>query len=79
MTKVSRTMLGKPAAMFDAGCLCWSACTAKMGWLICQGQAVSRTIYATLFAAIGAAATMGEAEVGVGALQAALAQIAGGV
>lgn len=31
----------------------WAASAAPSGWLLCQGQAVSRTTYAALFAAIG--------------------------
>ena len=31
----------------------WPAATAPANWLLCEGQAVSRTTYASLFAAIG--------------------------
>ena len=35
------------------GDICYSLRTEKTGWLLCNGQAVSRTIYADLFAVIG--------------------------
>ena len=35
------------------GDLCYSLRTEKTGWLLCNGQAVSRTTYADLFAVIG--------------------------
>jgi microcystin-dependent protein len=45
------TLLGVPA-----GCIMpYAGSTAPDGWLLCHGQAVSRTTYADLFAAIGAA------------------------
>ena len=45
------TLLGVPA-----GCvLPYAGATAPDGWLFCHGQAVSRTTYADLFAAIGTA------------------------
>lgn len=31
----------------------WPAATAPTGWLLCQGQAISRTTYSALFTAIG--------------------------
>jgi microcystin-dependent protein len=37
---------------FDTGDFCWSGRRTKTGWLKCDGSAVSRTTYATLFAAI---------------------------
>lgn len=37
-----------------SGCLMmWTTASAPTGWLLCQGQAVSRSIYSALFAAIG--------------------------
>lgn len=43
-----------PNAVFRAGDLVQSAnASARTGWLLCYGQAVSRTTYAALFAAIG--------------------------
>lgn len=43
------TLLGVPA-----GCIMpYAGATAPDGWLLCHGQAVSRTTYADLFAAIG--------------------------
>ena len=45
------TLLGVPA-----GCVMpYAGATAPDGWLLCHGQAVSRTTYADLFAAIGTA------------------------
>jgi microcystin-dependent protein len=37
-----------PGAVMD-----WAGATAPTGWLLCYGQAISRTTYAALFAAIG--------------------------
>lgn len=45
------TLLGVPA-----GCIMpFAGATAPDGWLLCHGQAVSRTTYVDLFAAIGTA------------------------
>ena len=45
------TLLGVPA-----GCVMpYAGATAPDGWLLCHGQAVSRTTYADLFGAIGTA------------------------
>ena len=38
-----------------------AALAAPTGWLLCQGQAISRTIYAALFAAIGTTYGAGDA------------------
>lgn len=39
---------------FPSGTLLdYAGATAPQGWLLCQGQAISRSIYAALFAAIG--------------------------
>ena len=35
------------------GDICYSLRSEKQGWLLCNGQAVSRTIYSELFATIG--------------------------
>lgn len=44
-----------------AGCvLPYAGATAPTGWLLCFGQAVSRTTYAALFAAIGTAYGTGD-------------------
>jgi microcystin-dependent protein len=44
-----------------AGCVMpYAGATAPDGWLLCHGQAVSRTTYADLFAAIGAAYGAGD-------------------
>jgi len=37
----------------EPGDICMSARTAKTGWLLCDGAAVSRSVYADLFLAIG--------------------------
>lgn len=43
-----------PPSSFDPGdVIMTGAAAAGAGWLLCQGQAVSRTTYAALFAAIG--------------------------
>lgn len=50
------TLLGVPA-----GCIMpYAGATAPDGWLLCHGQAVSRTAYADLFAAIGTAHGAGD-------------------
>jgi len=38
----------------------WSTASAPTGWLVCGGQAVSRTIYAALFALIGTTYGVGD-------------------
>lgn len=63
-TKISQDMIAAsavPALMasegigeIEIGDFCWSARSTKTGWLKCEGQAVSRTTYAALFAEIGA-------------------------
>lgn len=40
--------------------LAFGGATAPAGWLLCQGQAISRTTYAALFAAIGTAYGAGD-------------------
>jgi len=50
------TLLGVPA-----GCIMpYAGATAPEGWLLCHGQAVSRSAYADLFAAIGTAHGAGD-------------------
>ena len=50
------TLLGVPP-----GCIMpYAGATAPDGWLLCNGQAVSRTIYADLFGAIGTAHGAGD-------------------
>ena len=50
------TLLGVPP-----GCIMpYAGATAPEGWLLCHGQAVSRTTYADLFAAIGTAHGAGD-------------------
>lgn len=46
---MAETLVGK----VEVGDFCWSARSAKTGWLLCQAQAVSRTTYADLFDEIG--------------------------
>lgn len=47
--------------LHDPGDLKWSARpAAPAGWLLCDGAAISRTTYATLFAAIGTAFGAGD-------------------
>lgn len=40
-------------AIPSGGVAMWAGSTAPEGWLLCQGQAVSRTAYASIFTAIG--------------------------
>lgn len=44
----------------DIGDLQWSGLASKARWLKCEGQAVSRTTYSALFAAIGTAFGAGD-------------------
>lgn len=44
-----------PATMPVGAITAYAAATAPAGWLLCNGQAVSRTTYAALFAVIGTA------------------------
>ena len=45
--------VGVPAAILPVGCVqMFAGASAPSGWLLCNGQLVSRTTYATLFAAI---------------------------
>lgn len=51
---VSQAKLAPDAQGVPSGVvLAWTANTAPTGWLLCYGQEVSRTTYATLFSAIG--------------------------
>lgn len=45
---------------FYVGDVTWSARAGKMGWLLCDGSAISRTTYADLFAEIGTAFGAGD-------------------
>jgi microcystin-dependent protein len=50
----ARTGAGQGAATSPTGAtMGWMAATPPTGWLICDGAAVSRTIYSVLFAIIG--------------------------
>ena len=48
------------AAMPSGSVMAWGGATAPSGWLLCQGQEVSRTEYASLFSAIGTAFGAGD-------------------
>lgn len=48
------------AAMPAGSVMAWGGDVAPSGWLLCQGQAVSRTEYASLFSAIGTAFGAGD-------------------
>lgn len=52
-TKVSRAMANDTLALPAGVVVPFAGATAPSGWLLCFGQAVSRTTYADLFAAIG--------------------------
>lgn len=52
-TKISRKMFAPDTPMHEIGDYTWSARLSKAGWLLCQGQAVSRSTYAALFSEIG--------------------------
>jgi len=45
-------LLDAPAATPSGAVMCFAGSTAPLGWLICNGAAVSRTTYAALFAVI---------------------------
>jgi len=51
---------GSTITMPAGALLMWSTGTAPTGYLLCNGSAVSRTTYATLFAAIGTAYGSGD-------------------
>lgn len=53
--KVTEFILGLPGIIFD-----YAGATAPTGFLLCYGQAVSRTAYASLYAAIGTAYGAGD-------------------
>lgn len=44
---------GVPVSTPTGGLLMYAGATAPAGWLVCDGAAVSRTIYAALFAVVG--------------------------
>ena len=55
------TVISAPASSGpEPGDITFSQRNAKTGWLLCHGQAVSRTTYASLFAAIGIANGAGD-------------------
>ncbi|MBF0353539.1 MAG: tail fiber protein [SAR324 cluster bacterium] len=51
--KINATELALPVGMIVPSAVSDYITTPPAGWLYCNGQAVSRTIYATLFSAIG--------------------------
>ncbi len=52
--------LGNAGTCATGSVVMFAASSAPAGWLLCDGSAVSRTIYATLFAAIGTAYGVGD-------------------
>lgn len=47
------TVGGKTVSIFTGAIVAFGGSTAPVGWLICDGSAISRTKYADLFAVIG--------------------------
>lgn len=60
VTKISQDMIAASVGGIEVGDLTWSARSSKTGWLLCQGQAVSRAVYTALFIAIGTAFGAGD-------------------
>jgi len=56
-TNIATTAFAKAAATPIGAILMWGSSTAPTGYLTCNGTAVSRTTYASLYAAYGAGAT----------------------
>ena len=52
-TQIATTEFVFNNALPAGALMMWSTISAPTGWLLCQGQAVSRSIYSTLFGAIG--------------------------
>jgi hypothetical protein len=52
-TKVSDSMLKEGVAIPPGAVMSFAVSAAPIGWLACDGSAVSRTEYADLFAAVG--------------------------
>lgn len=52
-TAVATTAFVQNNSVPTGALMMWSTASAPTGWLICNGTAVSRTVYAALFAAIG--------------------------
>lgn len=59
-TQISHAMISPEIGSVEVGDLSCSARTSKAGWLLCQGQAISRTVYTALFLAIGTAFGVGD-------------------
>jgi hypothetical protein len=53
-------MAGGSAGAPVGGIMPYGGATAPLGWLLCQGQAVSRTTYSSLFAVLGTAYGAGD-------------------
>ena len=53
MTDISKIKSDRIDDGIKPGDICYSLRTEKTGWLLCNGQAVSRTDYSDLFAVIG--------------------------
>lgn len=58
--ELSARMASDLVGKIEVGDFCWSARAAKSKWLLCQGQAVSRTTYAALFTEIGVSHGVGD-------------------
>lgn len=52
-TAVATTAFVQNNSVPTGALMMWSTASAPTGWLLCNGTAVSRTVYAALFAAIG--------------------------
>lgn len=59
-TRISQEMIAASVGGIEVGDLTWSARSSKTGWLLCQGQAISRAAYVALFLAIGTAYGVGD-------------------
>lgn len=59
-TQIATTAFALANGSPTGGLMMWPTATAPLGWLLCNGQAVSRTTYAALFALIGTAFGTGD-------------------
>ena len=53
LTQLQAELTDQISKVSKPGDICYSLRSEKEGWLLCNGQAVSRTIYSELFATIG--------------------------
>ena len=53
LTQLQAELTDQISKVSQPGDICYSLRSEKEGWLLCNGQAVSRTIYQELFATIG--------------------------